>query len=264
MERSTAPDGTLALPGTYSVECFRQEPLRSRRQIWCFPHAGAGAAEFSSWPDAASKDILVCAIRLPGRERRTTDGSRFKDLYEASAAVAAEIGSLIEPTAVFYGQCFGAYLAYEVIVQLMHAGATLPRRLFVASQVAPMRTPPVLPEERISELEGTAFRAAVREIGGLPSTFPEQLWPLVEAAIRADFQLSESFEGASDVIPVPITALVGSDDSQMSPDDVQGWRALSTQDFNVQIVPGGHFLNRSSPSEVIQIIDQGATNCGGS
>ena len=76
-------------------------------------------------------------------------------------------------------------------------------------------------------------------------------------------KLSESFEGASDVIPVPITALIGSDDSQVSPDDVQGWRALSTQDFTVRIVPGGHFLNRSSPSEVIRIIDQGATDHGG-
>jgi surfactin synthase thioesterase subunit len=252
----TRPGETLALPATRSIECFQRAPRRSLRQIWCFPHAGAGAAEFGSWTAAAGSGTLICAVRLPGRERRIADVSHFADLHDASAVLAGEIAPLIEPGAVFYGQCLGAYLAYEVIVQLMRAGTVVPRRLFAASQEAPPCGPPTLPPERMSLLDGPALRAAVGELGGLPDGLPDKLWALVEPALRADLELSEGYRGPSAVITVPITALVGSKDSQISRGNVWGWQALSTAGFDLEIVPGEHFLSRSSPSEIIKVINQ--------
>ncbi len=136
----------------------------------------------------------------------------------------------------------------------MRLGGRLPERLFVASQIPPLDLPALHPRERLSRLDGPAFRVAIGQLGGLQDAFPDQLWPMVEMAMRADCQLTESFEGASDVIPVPITALVGTDDGEMCLDDVQGWRALSTAEFSALAVPGGHFLSRSSAAELIGVL----------
>lgn len=251
----TGESGYLELPVNHVVECFLEEPRRARRQIWCFPHAGAGPAEFASWPAMAGPDYLVCAIRLPARERRLGD-EPFTDVGDLSAALAHDIGPLIGSHAVFYGQCLGAVVAFEAVAQLERVHAPLPARLFVASQLAPLNFDAA--SDSLASLEGAAFRQAVKDLGGWPPGLAEsdEMWALLEPALRADFQLMEKCSVAppSKRITVPITALVGSRDQAISLDRVEGWAAHSTAGFDVHVVQGEHFLSRSSGAEVIDLI----------
>jgi surfactin synthase thioesterase subunit len=252
----TEESGCFALPINHVVECFREETLRARQQIWCFPHAGAGAAEFASWARMAGPDYLVCAVRLPGRERRLGD-EPFADIGDLSVTLAEDIRSLIDPHAVFYGQCFGAIAAFETVAQLERLNATVPARLFVASQLAPSSFDDEAPR-RLASLDGAAFLQAVKDLGGWPPDLEEsdEMWALLEPALRADFQMMEEYAGTCPPkrISVPITALVGSDDHEISLDGLEGWAAHTTAKFNVQVLPGEHLLSRSSTGEIMEFI----------
>src|SRR6266545_727426 len=45
----------------------------ARMRLFCFPHAGGGAAAYRSWPDLIGEDIDIVAVRLPGRENRVVE-----------------------------------------------------------------------------------------------------------------------------------------------------------------------------------------------
>ena len=47
---------------------------KPRLRLFCFPHAGSGAAQFRPWADLMPPDVELCAVRLPGRETRLRVG----------------------------------------------------------------------------------------------------------------------------------------------------------------------------------------------
>jgi len=244
----------ISLPENNAVECFRQVPLSSHRQIWCFAHAGGGAAQFAKWPGLADPGVLICAVRLPGRERRLAEPP-VTDLRDLVKSLAVELDPLIRPGAVFFGQCLGALVAFEVAAELQRIGGVLPECVFVASQVAPRHQ---RADTRISLYDDQEFRLAVRNLGGLPAQFlhDDKIWNFMEPVFRADFRLVESYSPAVGPIAVPITALVGADDSSINIDEVRDWRAYSTVGYDLKVVSGNHFLNLNPGNEVLTAIQR--------
>jgi medium-chain acyl-[acyl-carrier-protein] hydrolase len=182
------------------------------------------------------------------------------DMRNVVTSLAGEIHLLIRPDAIFYGQCLGALVAFEVASELGRIGSVLPDRVIVASQVAPQR---YQTGEHISRYENNDFRVAVKALGGLPMEIEndEVAWNLIAPVLRADFRLGESYEPNTDPIPVPITALIGTDDQLTNPNEVRDWRTCSTAGFDLEIVPGNHFLNRTSSKEIMDAIEA-RTVCG--
>ena len=45
----------------------------ARLRLFCFPHAGGGAAAYHRWTERLGPEIAVCAVRLPGRENRAAE-----------------------------------------------------------------------------------------------------------------------------------------------------------------------------------------------
>lgn len=245
----------LALPGTHAVECFRQEPLDSLRQIWCFPHAGSGAGEFSGWLEHAGPHDLVCAVRLPGRERRMAD-KPVPELAGLIPSLVTDIAPLIRPGAVFYGQCLGAVLAFEVIAELQRRGAVVPSRLYVASQTAP-GLPGTGPLAGDGLLDQATLRQMAQDMAGMPEELcrDDELWELIEPALSADIQLLADYTCWPPPIGVPITALLGSADDLVSAAEARAWAEHTRAGFTLRIIPdGGHLLSRTSGADVIDII----------
>jgi medium-chain acyl-[acyl-carrier-protein] hydrolase len=247
-------DRLLPDPADHAVEFFRQEPLRSRRQIWCFPHGGAGAGEFAAWPDSAGPEALICALRLPGREWRLGE-PLVTDMQVLSRMLAATISPLIQPGAIFYGQCLGAVVAFETAAELERAGSLLPSRLIVASQ-APPRDQPVAAIERVGSLDDEQLRKAVADIGGVPADIigSDVLWEVMAPIMRADLELIENHVHISAPIGVSITAVMGSADALISADELQAWRSHTRAGFDLRILNGSHFLSRSSPDLIREML----------
>ncbi|NNN01433.1 MAG: thioesterase [Acidimicrobiaceae bacterium] len=246
------------LPPDNSVECFSSVQGTTKHQIWCFAHAGGGAAEFRKWPSLVSSDATVFAVRLPARERRFTD-KPFESMSQACNELASSIGPLLIPGAVFYGQCFGAILAFEVAAALSRGQGELPSRIYVASQVAPHDLCAELEvEESVALDDMTEFKRKVIAYAGVPAKLVDNsdFWMVIERALRADFQLMESYstDSVTSFLPIPIVAFIGDDDPLVPLEGVIRWGEL-TPGFEIRRIPGGHFLNRTSSSEVIRSIE---------
>jgi surfactin synthase thioesterase subunit len=171
-------------------------------------------------------------------------------------AMVAEFGHLIRRGAVFYGQCLGALVAFEVAAELERIDGVLPDRVFVASQIAPQRQTAAT---HTSLYDDQRFRRAVKELGGWPAGLEDndELWCLIEPTLRADFRLAETYSPTSSLISAPITALVGSDDKLIPPAKAQGWSAYTRNGFDLEvIVPGDHLLSRSSSAKIIEILQR--------
>lgn len=244
----------LQLPDNKSIDCFGRVPLRSLRQIWCFAQAGGGPWEFADWAEALRPDNLLCAVRLSGHERRFTE-PLFTDMRDLARTMATQIGSLITDDAIFYGQCLGALIAFEVALELGRLGCPQPQHLFVASDPSP-RYAKTAAAKKLASLDEESFRDEVREIGGLPERIDELkgLWDLAAPALRADFQLLGNYVPTADRIDIGITVLTGEDDDQLLQEEVTDWKTYSSVEFRSCTVPGGRFLTRSPRQEALDIV----------
>lgn len=246
----------IMLPRSRVVEFFRQERLRHSAQIWCFPHAGVGASEFRYWAAASDRDVLICAVQLPGRERRFNEPT-VTDMAELARGLAAEIGPLLSQDAKFYGQCLGAFVAFEVIAELARNNAEVPKHLYAASQIAPQHLSLFTPDLH-SVGDPELFRRSIKRLGGIPPEFEnnDELWKLVEPVLRSDCLLLERYADSVSYaqIPTPVTAVVGAQDTNIEHDLVKGWERCTSSAFTFRVVSGSHFLSREKSSEVIRLL----------
>ncbi|MEV6349046.1 alpha/beta fold hydrolase [Actinoplanes sp. NPDC051851] len=210
--------------------CFRPVPQGpGTPQLVCFPHAGGDVTAFSRLAGALAGDREVVAVRLPGRGGRFHDPvpPRFADLV---AQVAAGIGPRLRPGAVFYGQSFGALLAYEV------ARTLPPVRLVVACAPAPGEWPATVPDP------ATGADRLLRECGlgdEIPAGHP--LYPFMVRVLRTDLALCHTYRHRpAPRLDIAVHAVAAAGDTVVDPARVAGWAAVTTGPFTSSTVPGGH------------------------
>ncbi|HET9898351.1 MAG TPA: alpha/beta fold hydrolase [Streptosporangiaceae bacterium] len=218
-------------------------------ELFCLPHAGAGASVYWEWLPLLAPEVDVVPIQLPGRE------SRYKEPPRRSASdITAE---LIEPLAdragpdfSLFGHSMGGLLAYEV-TRAMTAKGRPPRHLFVSGVRAPQLGPPrriahLLPDPELLEV--------MEELAG---TSPEvlahpELVRLLLPVLRADFAVCETYLHSHDTpLRVPITVLGGLSDPSVSVSEMRAWRDLTSAGFEAEFYSGGHFYLNTLREEVI-------------
>ncbi|MFI7385086.1 thioesterase II family protein [Streptomyces sp. NPDC049813] len=223
-------------------------------QLFCLPHAGAGAATYREWPAALAPRIEAIPVQLPGRESRHREPARRRAgqlVEELTGPLASRAG----PDFALFGHSMGALLCYELAHALTALGRP-PRHLFVSGLGGPHLpfAGPVLHEKTDDELI-----AAVAEMEG---TSPEvlgqpELVQLLLPLLRADLTVWETYvprpRGALRV-PVPITALGGRADPGVGVDRLRAWGELTSVGFAVEVFDGGHFFHHDGADEVAAVI----------
>ena len=134
-------------------------------RLFCFPHAGVGAAVFRLWPVGLPVELEMCGVQLPGRTTRLAEPA-VTSLPMLADAVAQAITPYIDIPFAFFGHSMGAVLAAEVTRTLAASGLALPRHLFVSGRRPPHVPDPELPLSGLSDAE---FVAEInRRYGGIP------------------------------------------------------------------------------------------------
>lgn len=221
----------------------------ARVRLFCFPHAGGGAALYRPWRAALAPDIAVCPVMLPGRESRwreppcTRMSQVIEPLFDALLAVADE------PFA-FFGHSMGAAMAYEITRRFAVSSAGLPSCLVVSG-----RQPPFLPSRLppLHVLPSEEFVARLSVLGGTPAPLLQdrQLLSMFLPAMRADFELNETYRPApGPPIPVPVAAFWGEHDPLVRAQDMAAWQHLTSGAFHARAFAGDHFYLRSAPPQV--------------
>ncbi|MFB4309617.1 thioesterase II family protein [Actinomadura sp. GTD37] len=228
----------------------------ARVRLVCVPYAGAGAAAFNGWPALLADDVELVGVRLPGRENRLAE----RPLSDWPSLVAEFTGMLMERVRspyVLFGHSMGAMLAYEAAVSGLDRR---PDRVVVSAC-----RPPGAPRmsAAIHDLPGPGFAEGLARLGGMPPQIlaSRDLMAMLEPVLRADIRLAETWrEDAAgrepEPVPVPVTALWGSDDEVAPRDTVAAWKALAPGGFTGHQVPGGHFFLDGSAAAVIELLDR--------
>lgn len=221
----------------------------------CLGHAGSGASAFRGWRPAGvpyggdpERHRTYC-VQLPGREDRFGE-EPYVELDRLVGDLVDSWPFAISTPTVLFGHSMGALVAYEAVLRLEAAGYD------IAGLVASAHRAPHLPDREppVHALPRPAFLNALRRLGGCPPEVleHEQLMDVVLPALRADFQVCETYVGTVDHPPLrcDVTAIGALGDVRVSVDEIIAWEAVTAGQFTAAFIPGGHFAVYDRPDVV--------------
>ena len=219
-------------------------------RLFCFTHAGGGAAFFHPWRQALLPEIDVCPIILPGREARLRERPYTRIEHVLDPLLDALAPYLDRPFALF-GHSMGSVVAYETARRLEAAAGPQPLCLFASGRRAP-----TLPARRepLHRLQGDAFLAAVSTLNGVPEQVLRQpeVFTLFLPALRADFELNEVYTPLPGPrLHCPVSALTGDADPEVDLDEMAAWRAVTAGGFTLRVFRGDHFYLKGAPADLL-------------
>ncbi|MEV5085010.1 thioesterase domain-containing protein [Streptomyces sp. NPDC056159] len=221
-------------------------------RLLCLPHAGGSTALYRRWKDLlppAIEPVLVCP---PGREHRL-DEPLPTELPELVAALGQAAAPLLDRPWAAFGHSMGATVAHELVLWLLERGHRAPEHLFLSARRAPQHdrggTAHLLDDDALSDhlirLGGTS-----REVLAMA-----ELRQLVLPAVRGDYRLIETYAANPDgPVPCPLTALLGTADTEVTAQEAEGWEKWTTGPFQLLTFPGGHFYLSDHPEPVVEAV----------
>lgn len=231
----------------------RTPVARPALRLFCLPYAGGNAGAFETWRAGLPRGIEVCAVQYPGRRERVDEAAarRMTPLVQAIEAALAD--RLDRPYGV-YGDCLGAYVAFELVRRLIRRGHRPAETLIVSSAVAPHRAGL---EPDYTAMDDAEFLATLVALGTMPA--PVAAHPDLAAAAlpaaRADFEVGRSYRYRDEgPIDVAITAIVGADDPYVSSAGAAAWADLTTDRCTTLSIPGGHDLLARADPELLRTV----------
>ncbi len=220
------------------LSCPQKRPSATLR-LFCFPHAGAGAASFHPFANLLPESIEMMAVQLPGRENRLSEKPYRRMAPLVDDLLSGIRQSLLKPYA-FFGHSMGALIAFELARALRRDGLPLPQSVVVSGRRAP--TAPnneaplhVLPDHAFVE-------ALVRRYDAIPKVIRDvpELMALFVPVMKADFATFETHVHRDEPpLECPVAMYGGRDDPQTR--QMAGWASLFAGPSKTRVFAGGHF-----------------------
>lgn len=235
------------------LEIVHPRPQADLR-LFCFPYAGGGAAIYRLWAEELPSFVEVCPVELPGRGRRFGE-PLFEGLDDLLAQALDSLEPEMDRPFAFFGHSMGALIAFEMARFLRQRKGFQPRMLFLSAHGAPqnlkLRPNPLfkLPDgELLKELE---------RLGGTPQEVlaHRELIQLFLPTLRADLKILETYVyRPEEPLGMPFIVLGGTNDAEVPPQALDGWRDLTRSDFSQHLFPGDHFFLKSAGDEFFKVI----------
>jgi surfactin synthase thioesterase subunit/glycosyltransferase involved in cell wall biosynthesis len=219
-------------------------------RLFCFPHAGGGAAAFKTWAERLPRAVAVAPMRPPPRRNNM-------------AAVVAALGDSIQPYLdqpfAFFGHSMGAAVAFELARLLRRRNQPAPRMLVASGARAPQYRRGHVPPPEPSETE---FVEALRRLQGTPREVLDNpnLMQLILPALREDAAIYRHYVYAEEPpLDCPIRAYGGAEDPNVSRAHLEAWAQQTTAAFAVRVFPGGHFYLQTHRQEFLAALARDLT-----
>ncbi|MFF2146199.1 thioesterase II family protein [Kitasatospora sp. NPDC058190] len=221
-------------------------------RLVCLPHAGGSPGLYRTWVTLLPPEVELLLVCPPGREDRLDDPLPA-DLPALVGGLGAALSPLLDRPWAVFGHSMGATVGHELALQLVRQGHRPPVHLFVSAREAPQ----FHHGGTTHLLDDDALCAELVRLGGTDAALmamPE-LRRLVLPAVRGDYRLIETYPARPDgLLPCPVTALVGADDTELTAEEADGWRQWTSGLFQRLTFPGGHFYLSDRPQEVVSAV----------
>ncbi|WP_033290193.1 thioesterase II family protein [Amycolatopsis jejuensis] len=217
----------------------RRSPAECGTRLVCLPHAGGTASFYLNWAADLDADSDVLAVQYPGREDRLAEQGP-DDIPELARLIADAVAGIAQVPLVLFGHSLGALVAYEVARELEQRHHVRVAHLVVSGRAAPSE--PVTGDVHLRDDAGLV--SELDRLGGVGTEVLRSpaAREVFLPAIRADFRLAETHRptaGAS--LQCPVTAVFGTEDTEVDLRQARKWAAHTTGPFAVHSFPGGHF-----------------------
>ena len=222
-------------------------------RLLCIPQAGAGTAVFRPLA-AATRDLAdLYAVQLPGRETRRREAPYRKMGQVVDALVSALDDQPSRPLALL-GYCSGAFVAFELARRLARHGQAPPACLIACAAPGPQ----IVDRTRgVYKMTRSCLVRYLREYEITPELIlgDESVFAVFEPAIRADFELFE----AEPYLPgtpldLPVNVIGGRDDLGVEFTELLAWRDVTSGEFSVRLLPGGHGFMSSAAAATARAV----------
>lgn len=213
-------------------------------QLYVLPYAGGSPNEFRPLQAALPPEIGLGLVILPGRDIRLREPP-FRRMEPLVAALQEGLKAHLGKRYAILGHSMGSWVGYALAQSLRKAGLPLPEQLIVNARRAPGMIDPLPPLHSLSEED--FLRLMQERYGAIPAALLEDrdMLSLFLPALRADLELIESWEAPADPpLPIPITAFGGSWDPTVSPQELLGWKQMTSRSFRSHQIEGGHFFHK--------------------
>ena len=181
----------MSLKTTPWIVGGRMNP-HARCRLFCLPHSGSGASQFSSWKNFLPPSLDICPIQLPGRENRFREAP-FTQIRPIAENLARELEPYLDRPYILYGYSLGALVAFELARQLRRQNADPPVSLYALARPAPHLAQTKHP---LRQLPDDIFVAELtRRYNGMSPLIlqDQELMQLLLPTLRADFTALETY-----------------------------------------------------------------------
>jgi medium-chain acyl-[acyl-carrier-protein] hydrolase len=150
----------------------------------------------------------------------------------------------------------GALISFELARLLRKEHNIIPAHLFVSGRHAPQVPDPKPPIHALSEPE---FKEELRRFNGTPEAVLQnaELMQLLVPILRADFAVVETYVYKTEPpLNCPITAFGGTEDEEVSYDELQAWQEQTNTEFSLHMFTGDHFFLHSAQTLLLQLLSK--------
>jgi len=224
-------------------------------QLFCLPPAAGAASRYRPWQAALAPRIDVVPVQLPGRESWFGDDP-YTQPDDLVAALVEAIGVHCGPRFALFGHSMGALLAYELASGLAGAGRP-PAHLFVSGYVPAHLTALNPGRVRVDQLSDEDLRQYLAVNSGVASDVlaDAELMDIMLPLLRADLTVCENYRWRlRPPMAVPIIALGGDTDHNVTPELLARWDELTTGGFDRRLLPGGHHYLYENPPAITAVV----------
>lgn len=242
------------------IECFFPNSKAAAR-LFCFPYAGAGSLLYRSWSELLPSFLELCPIVLPGRERRFQEPFTLQ-LNSLVQTLADSFSPFFDKPFLFFGHSLGALIAFELSREFRRREYPLPSLLIVSGCTAPQMQKIYHqnnPKGFAHTLSDEQLVNRLKEMKGTPSEILDnpRMIKFFLPILKADLEIAETYEYKEEqALSIPILALGGDQDPEVSIDFLQAWNSQTVSNFKCQIFPGNHFYLNDLKKTLLEKISE--------
>lgn len=229
---------------------FISEHDEAEYNMFCFPHAGAGASTYASWGKVISEKCNIYPVQYPLRETRMNE-QMPSNIQELAKLIVEENEKLFHSKPIIlFGQCLGAYIAYETALTIQKRLSIAPMLLVVASSESPSKVYKNTLPENMNNQDIAAHFANLGYINKSligNKSFMDFFMPV----LKTDYNLTINYKSENhEKVNCKILTACGKDDSNITTGMLQNWQAYTMKSICIKEYDGGHFfINKDNISQ---------------